>query len=83
MQRDLGEQPIGALLARLGLGAHDLVTASSAQLTHKMVKRACQGRRLTPHVQRKVLDALNLRTAGSYVLADLFDYGPRAEPPVG
>jgi hypothetical protein len=74
-QRDLGEQPLARLLASLALSAHDLVAASSAQLTHKMVQRACKGRRLTPRVQQKVLDALNARTAGSYRLADLFDYG--------
>jgi len=73
--RDLGEQPIARLLAALGLDAHELVAASSEQLTHKMVRRACKGRRLTTHVQQKLLNALNARTAGSYVLGDLFDYG--------
>ncbi len=88
-ERDLGEQPIARLLATLGLGAHDLVAASSEQLTHKMVRRACKGRRLTPHVQQKIRNALNARTAGSYAHADLFDYGdarkpmPPAEPPAG
>jgi hypothetical protein len=79
--RDLGEQPIGPLLAKLGLSAHDLVAASSAQLTHKMVRRACKGRRLTPRVQQKLLEALNARTAGSYALADLFTYGFTAGAP--
>lgn len=74
-ERDLGEQPIAALLVRLGLNPHDLVAASTAQLTHKMVARACKGRRLTPHVQQKVLAALNARTGESYTLADLFTYG--------
>ncbi|MSR62599.1 MAG: hypothetical protein EXS08_09170 [Planctomycetes bacterium] len=83
-QRDLGEQPLARLLASLSLSAHDLVAASREQLTHKMVSRACKGRRLTPHVQLKVLNALNARTKGSYALADLFAYGERrrssAEP---
>lgn len=74
LQRDLGAQPIARLLATLGLSAHDLVAASSAQLTHKMVRRACKGRRLTSRAQQKVLDALNACTAGSYGLGDLFDY---------
>jgi len=78
-RRDLGEQPIARLLAALGLSAHDLVAASSEQLTHKMVRRACKGRRLTPHVQLKIQNALNARTAGSYGLGDLFDYGPERE----
>ena len=73
-ERDLGEQPIARLLAALGLSAHDLVAASREQLTHKMVRRACKGRRLTPHVQQKLQNALNARTAGSYGLGDLFDY---------
>jgi hypothetical protein len=75
VERNLGEQPLARLLAALTLTAHDLVAASSAQLTHKMVRRACKGRRLTPHAQQKVLDALNARTAGSYRLTDLFSYG--------
>lgn len=74
LERNLGEQPIARLLATLSLSAHDLVAASSAQLTHKMVRRACKGRRLTPQVQLKLLNALNAHTAGSYVLGDLFDY---------
>ena len=74
LERDLGEQPIARLMASLALSAHDLVAASSAQLTHKMVRRACKGRRLTLRTQQKVLDALNARTAGSYGLGDLFDY---------
>jgi len=82
LERDLGEQPIARLLASLALSAHDLVAASREQLTHKMVSRACKGRRLTPHVQQKVLNALNARTKGSYALADLFDYGDgRPRPP--
>jgi hypothetical protein len=84
-ERDLGEQPIARLLASLSLSAHDLVAASREQLTHKMVSRACKGRRLTPHVQQKVLNALNAHTKGSYSLADLFAYGERhgapPEPP--
>lgn len=75
LERDLGEQPIARLLATLSLSAHDLVVASSEQLTHKMVRRACKGRRLTPQVQLKLLNALNARTAGSYALGDLFAYG--------
>ena len=73
-ERDLGEQPIARLLTTLGLSAQDLVAASSEQLTHKMVRRACKGRRLTANAQQKVLNALNARTAGSYALADLFAY---------
>lgn len=82
LERDMGEQPIARLLSALDLSAHDLVAASSAQLTHKMVRRACKGRRLTSKVQLKVLDALNACAAASYGLTDLFDYGDeRGRPP--
>lgn len=74
LERDLGEQPIAKLMATLGLSAHDLVAVSTEQITHKMVQRACKGRRLSPHVQQKILNALNARTAGSYAPADLFTY---------
>lgn len=73
--RDLGVQPLAALMEKHGLKATDLVGASTEQLTHKMVARACKGRRLTPHVQKKVLAALNARTGESYALAQLFTYG--------
>jgi len=68
-------QPLAALMEKHGLKATDLVGASTEQLTHKMVARACKGRRLTPHVQRKVLAALNARSGESYGLRDLFTYG--------
>ena len=74
LDRDLGEQPLATLLARLGLKSHDLVAASTEQITHKMVARACKGRRLTSNVQRKVLNALNRATTGTYKLTDLFNY---------
>jgi hypothetical protein len=74
VERDLGEQPIAALLAELGLKSHDLVAASTEQITHKMVARACKGRRLTPNVQRKILNALNRATGSAYTLPQLFNY---------
>ena len=80
LERDLGEQPIAGLLQKLGLGSHDLVAASREQLTHKMVSRACKGRRLTPHVQLKVLNALNACTSARYGIGDLFTY-PDMLPP--
>ena len=49
--RDLGVQPLAALMEKHGLKPTDLVGASTEQLTHKRVARACKGRRLTPHVQ--------------------------------
>ena len=73
-ERDLGEQPLARLLTELGLKAHDLVAASTEQITHKMVQRGCKGRRLTRNVQGKLLRALNTASGNTYVLADLFTY---------
>ena len=74
IERDLGPQPIGRILAERGLKPHDLVAASTQQLTHKMVSRACKGRRLTLNTQTKVLNALNLAAGKNYSLRDLFSY---------
>jgi hypothetical protein len=74
VERNLGEQPIVEIMIRHGLKPHDLVAASTRQITHKMVSRACKGRRLTPNVQSKVLDALNHATGKRHTLDDLFSY---------
>lgn len=74
IERDLGEQPLAAIMAGKGLKPNDLVTASTEQITHKMVSRAAKGRRLTPHVQAKILAALNAATGTAYSLKDLFTY---------
>ena len=74
LERDLGEQPIAALLRELDLKSHNLVAASTEQITHKMVARACKGRRLTPNVKTKIRNALNKAADKSYTLADLFNY---------
>ena len=74
MARNLGGQPIGDIMVKDGLKAHDLVAASTEQLTHKMVTRACKGRRLTANSKSKVLKALNLASGKEYCLSDLFNY---------
>jgi len=74
LERDLGEQPLGRLMVELGLKSHDLVAASTEQITHKMVQRGCKGRRLTKNIQGKLLRALNTATGNTYVVADLFTY---------
>lgn len=72
--RDLGPQPISELMDKHVLKPHDLVAASTEQITHKMVARACKGRRLSRNVQLKVLRALNAATEQAYGLGDLFTY---------
>jgi hypothetical protein len=72
--REHGPQPIAELMAALQLKPHDLVAASTEQLTHKMVARAVKGRRLTNNTKGIVQRALNKATGNSYKLAQLFNY---------
>ncbi|MFY8217147.1 MAG: hypothetical protein ACOVMP_11175 [Chthoniobacterales bacterium] len=74
LERDLGPQPIAMLLTQHGLKAHDLVAASTEQITHKMVARACKGRRLTSNVQQKLLRALSKASGREYQRTDAFTY---------
>jgi hypothetical protein len=74
IERNLGEQPIAKLMAELALKTGDLVEASAEHITRKMVARACKGRRLTPHVQAKILRALNRASGRDFSLADAFTY---------
>jgi hypothetical protein len=74
IERDLGEQPIAKIMAGHGFKASDLVTSSTEQITYKMVNRAVKGRRLTPAVQAKILNALNRASKKVYALKDLFNY---------
>lgn len=82
-ERDFGPQPLDALLIELGLDNHDLVAASTEQLTHKQVQKARKGRYITGNIQRKVLKALNAAVPAPgegektvYDLGRLFNYRP-------
>ena len=75
MEQSFGEQPLAKLMAEQKLKTHDLVAASTKQLTHKMVTRAMKGRRLTANTKMKILAAFNKVTMGEYGIADLFNYG--------
>jgi len=74
IERNLGEQPVARIMREHNLKPHDLVAISSVEMTHKMVSRACKGRRLTLNTQSKVLTALNRVTGKNYALRDLFNY---------
>ena len=74
IDRNLGEQPIADVMEKLGLKPHDIVAASTVQMTHKMVARAMKGRRLTANVKCKVCDALNAAASTDYQVDDLFNY---------
>ena len=73
-QREYGPQPIAELMAKHNLKANDLVAASTEQITHKMVSRACKGRKLSRRVQLKLVHALNNAAEENYTLKDLFTY---------
>ena len=72
--REMGEQPLAALMRERGLANHDLVAASARPITHKLVMRAVRGRRLTLHSKELVLAAFNRAAGGSFRMGDLFDY---------
>jgi hypothetical protein len=53
---------------------HDLVAASKDGLTHKQVQKGRKGRRLTRHIQDKIVSALSASTGTAYKLDQLFNY---------
>ena len=73
-KREYGLQPLDGLMLELELVNHDLVAASTEQLTHKMVSKGRKGRWLTMPVRMKVLRALNLASGKTFALTDLFNY---------
>ncbi len=82
-ERDFGPQPLDGLLAELGLGNHDLVAASTQQLTHKQIQKARRGRYVTLNIQRKILAALQAVAPQDgeggprvFKVEDLFNYRP-------
>lgn len=81
IERDLGPQPLDEIMQANDLSNHDLVEASTEQLSHKMVARGRKGRRLKRKAQEKIMRALNTHTKAQspdthrvYTLPDLFNY---------
>ena len=74
IERNLGEQPIAQIMEEHDLKPPDLVASSTEQITHKMVSRACKGRRLTPNAKPKIRNALNESTGRDHSIAELFNY---------
>ena len=62
--RDLGQQPLDAIINSWKLENNDLVEASPEQLTHKQVVRARNGRRLTLKMMMKMTRTLNFAVWG-------------------
>ena len=58
VNKDLGEQPLAALMEARDLKPDDIATASTVQMTHKMAARTMKCRRLSANVKCKVRDAL-------------------------
>ena len=56
--RDFGIQPLDRFLEEAGIANHELVDASTEQLTHKQVQKARRGRRITPNIRGKIRRAL-------------------------
>ncbi len=72
--RNKGPQPLADLMLQYQLKAHDLVEASTEQLTHKMVARATKGRQLTINTRGIVQRAFNRATGKTWTQAQLFNY---------
>ena len=77
--REHGPQPLDFLLNDLGISNHELVEASTEQLTHKQVQKARRGRQVSPNVQGKILNALNGKMSEKgeetrFLMRDLFSY---------
>ena len=71
---NLGEQPIYTIMKKYQLKSHDIVAASTEQLTHKMIKKACKGRRLTSNLKIKIRNAINNATKQNFPTDELFNY---------
>ena len=74
LEKNLGEQPLKAILEEKKLSTKDLLSASRVPMTFKLVARACKGRRLTTRSKKVVLEALQLATDHVYKMTDIFNY---------
>ena len=74
LERNLGEQPLAALMKKHNIRVHDLVVVSPEPMTHKMVARACKGRRLTVNSRNKMIKAMEMATGLEFKKSDLFTY---------
>ena len=72
--REMGSQPLADFMLQYRLKPHDLVVASTDQLTHKMLTRAIKGRWLTRNTMNKVIRAFNLASGQQKTRKDLFSY---------
>lgn len=80
-ERNMGVQPMDGLMTQHEMNNHELLAGSPDPMTHKAVQRARKGRRLTRHMQRRMVEAFNraLKKRGGdelppFSLDDLFNY---------
>lgn len=79
LERNLGTQPIDAIIEKHALKNHDVVQMNRGGLTHKIVQKARKGRRIKPNMKVRVTEALNavLKQRGieeKYGVGQLFNY---------
>lgn len=79
LERNLGTQPIDAVMEEHGLKNHDVMQMNRGGLTHKIVQKARKGRRIKPNMKVRVTEALNavLKQKGieeKYGVGQLFNY---------
>ncbi|QBG47890.1 hypothetical protein EGM51_10965 [Verrucomicrobia bacterium S94] len=76
LEMNVGTQPLDALMTEKGIKNNDLVSiAPPGFINHKQIQKGRKGRRLTMHMQQKILDTLNIYSAPeSYTWEDLFTY---------
>jgi hypothetical protein len=76
IEMNVGVQPLDAIMTEKEIKNTDLVKAAPPGfITHKQIQKGRKGRRLSMHMQDKVLDALNAFVAPeSYEFKELFNY---------
>ncbi|WP_372795617.1 hypothetical protein [Pontiella sp.] len=76
LEMNVGTQPLDALMTEKGIKNNDLVAiAPPGFINHKQIQKGRKGRRLTMHMQQKILDTLNIYSAPeTYEWKDLFTY---------
>ena len=76
IEMNVGTQPLDAIMTEKEIKNTDLVkVAPPGFITHKQIQKGRKGRRLSMHLQDKVLDTLNAFVAPeSYEFKELFNY---------
>jgi len=74
-ENNLGVQPLDQVMTNQRLSNADLVKASTEQLAFKVIQKARKGRRVSPNLQQKILNALKAAARDKdFQLNQLFNY---------